>query len=148
MISEPKTWVTPVQCGLAAEHLVCADFLLRGMLASIQLHPSAPYDILVDAGGGRAFRVQVKATASSEQSRKRGDGRVRSGYRFRLVRDSGRTYSEGDADIFAYVVFGERAIIYESAESSIGRGQRFFYKSTFQTRAEGSLDRVLGELLF
>jgi hypothetical protein len=52
--------VEDLELGKAAEHLVCADLILRGYRAFLS-DQGLPYDVLVEAGQ-RLVRIQVKAT--------------------------------------------------------------------------------------
>ena len=47
--------------GKAAEHLVCADLLMKGYNAFLS-DQGLPFDVVIDLGR-RLFRVQVKGTA-------------------------------------------------------------------------------------
>lgn len=59
-----------LQYGKAAEHLVCADLLLRDINAFLA-DAGLPYDVIVDVGG-RLYRVQVKSTTKLYRRRSHG----------------------------------------------------------------------------
>lgn len=96
--------------GAAGELFVCFDFARRGYRAVNNLFQAAPYDVLVDLGGGELLKVEVKTAgrARPHVSRRTGRG-MESRYCY---------YTEGMArnvsafDIAAFVALDMPAAIY------------------------------------
>jgi hypothetical protein len=55
-----KALISDLELGKAAEHLVCADLIMKGYRAYLS-DQGLPYDIVIDLDG-RLLRVQTKAT--------------------------------------------------------------------------------------
>jgi hypothetical protein len=99
-----------LQIGKAAEHLVCAELILRGFNAFLA-DAGQPYDLLVDTGTV-VLRLQVKATRAPYRY-ERSDGRTTDSYRFGLRK--GRRYARIDprsVDVFAFVALDSRRIAF------------------------------------
>lgn len=99
--------------GKAAEHLVCADLLLRGYSALLS-GQGAPYDVLVDVGG-RFVRVQVKSTLKPRNMNSQ--GKVPNHiYAFnpkrRGKRGAGVRLGTAHCDVVAFVALDTRHIAY------------------------------------
>ncbi len=78
----------PLQFAKASEHLVCAELILQGWNAFLA-DAGLPYDIVVDLGDGKFFRIQVKATCKlwTPKGYRRSSQRA-AVYRFALRRNS------------------------------------------------------------
>jgi hypothetical protein len=97
--------------GKAAEHLVCADLLMKGYNAFLS-DQGLPYDVVIDLGW-RLFRVQVKGTAKPKNPMPR--LRISDGYFFhvrRAGRGSRRVYGEDEFDLYALVALDIHAVAY------------------------------------
>lgn len=103
--------IDDLAAGLAGEHLVCADLLLRGYRA-FRTDQNCAYNVAVDAGG-RLVRIQVRSTRRAKPI----PGRVecRPAYMW-FVRRSGkrgaRVYGADDFDMLALVALDTRKIAY------------------------------------
>lgn len=99
--------------GSAAEHLVCADLLLRGYSASIAAH-GMPYDVLVEVDG-LVLRVEVKSSqfVKTVTRKHRSDVRV---YEFSFGKSANergyRRHAPGQFDLAAIVATDLRVIGY------------------------------------
>ena len=104
-----------LQIGKAAEHLVCADLLLQGIVACLA-DAGMPYDVLVDTGE-RRLRVQVKSSRQPYTHPKKGGAVYRFGTR------KGRHYGRipiGSIDVLAFVALDTKKIAYVQAEELVG----------------------------
>lgn len=80
----PDGLSSSLQIAKASEHLACADLILQGWNAFLA-DAGLPYDLVVDRGDGRFWRIQVKATCGMMGERLKPDGRVvQPVYRFAL----------------------------------------------------------------
>ena len=103
--------LTDLAAGVAGEHLVCADLLLRGMTA-FRADQNCPYDVAVERDG-RLIRVQVKATRTVKPVPQRVAHTPAYLFHTRRCGKGGRrAYSENDFDILALVALDIRAIAY------------------------------------
>lgn len=102
-----------LQLGKAAEHIVCADLILRGFNAFLS-DAGLPYDVVVDLGG-ELLRIQVKGTKGLFIHPRNA---CESGYRFGLRKGRGmRTRIDPAAvDVFAFVVLDARRVAYVRAD--------------------------------
>lgn len=130
---------------LAAEYLVCVDFLRRGYSATQGLWPHCPFDVLVDCGDQTYLRVQVKST-SGVTVKSRHKGRV---YCWSLDKN-GLYAKNGGVDLFAFVALDQMKIWYvPPADLLMAPGKFPLNKhvghTVFAQKAEGSLDRFLLE---
>ena len=97
--------------GKAAEHLVCADLLMRGYSAFLS-DQGLPYDVIINLAD-RLVRVQVKATSKPKNPMP--TTRVSDGYFFhvrRAGRGGERVYGSDEFDLFALVALDIRRIAY------------------------------------
>jgi hypothetical protein len=105
------TEITDLALGTAAEHLVCADLLLRGYNAFLT-DQNCAYDIAVDIDG-RLVRVQIKSTRRVKKIPQ--IKHHRSSYMF-FVRRAGkggkRVYKPNDFDLLALVATDCKQIAY------------------------------------
>lgn len=103
--------INDLECGLAGEHLVCAELLMMGHRAFLS-EQNCPYDVAVDIGG-RLVRIQVKATREPRAIPQRVN--YRAGYLWH-VRRAGkkgqRTYAKNDFDMLALVALDCKRIAY------------------------------------
>lgn len=100
-----------LEIGKAAEHLVCADLILKGYRAFLS-DQGLPYDVVVDLGD-RFVRIQVKATLRPKNPAPK--TRLTRGYFFHVRRagkNGRRRYPPNAFDIFALVALDLRAIAY------------------------------------
>ena len=98
--------------GLAAEHLVCADLLLRGYRAFLA-GQHCPYDVVVEIGAGRVIRLQVKSTRLPRSPSTKNNRST--AYLFfvrRAGRGGRREYGDGEFDAVALVALDIRRIAY------------------------------------
>lgn len=97
--------------GTAAEHLVCADLLRRGMKA-FRTGQMCSYDVACEHND-RLLRLQVKGTAKPRAFPQRGQRHI-TGYVWTTRRGSGgsRTYDKSEADAFALVAVDSGLIAY------------------------------------
>lgn len=105
--------VTDLTLGMAAEHLVCAQFLLGGRMATLT-DQMFPYDVLVEDGGS-PVRVQVKATRGPRPLPQRRTPTLAYQWSPRRARASstmGRIYTEGEFDLLALAAMDVREVAY------------------------------------
>ena len=103
--------VTDLAAGVAGEHLVCADLLLRGMNA-FKTDQNCPYDVAVEHGC-KLVRIQVKTTREVRPVPQRVN--YTPAYLFhtrRCGKGGRRAYNETDFDVLALVALDIRAIAY------------------------------------
>jgi hypothetical protein len=103
--------ISDLAAGIAGEHLVCADLILKGFTA-FMTDQSCPYDIVLETEG-RMIRVQVKTTREPKPQPQR--KHVIPAYIWH-VKKAGkggkRYYNDGDFDLFAMVALDCRKIAY------------------------------------
>jgi|GEM_PF-1533173 hypothetical protein len=100
-----------LEVGKAAEHLVCADLLMRGHNAFLS-DQGLPYDVIVDLGSC-ILRLQVKGTRQPKNPMP--FKRVSDGYFFQIRRagkGSKRLYGDDEFDVYALVALDIRTIAY------------------------------------
>jgi hypothetical protein len=100
-----------LQIGKAGEYLVCADLIMKGLVA-FPSEQGLPYDVLVD-NGKRLLRVQVKATTSPRVIPQRAKDSY--AYIFNIKRcgkNNSQRYGNGEVDIFALVCLDTRIVGY------------------------------------
>lgn len=103
--------VTDLAAGTAAEHLVCADLLLRGYRAFLS-DQTCPYDVAVDVGH-RILRIQVKATRAPRAIPQRvGHFPAYMWHVRRAGKAGARAYVGGEFDLLALVALDVRQIAY------------------------------------
>lgn len=101
-----------MEVGKAAEHLVCADLILRGYRVFMS-DAGSPYDVLVDYDG-RIYRVQVRSTLKPKNANARGRN-PRFAYVFsarRRGRFGRQKISAAECDIVALVALDIRIVAY------------------------------------
>lgn len=100
-----------MQIGKAGEYLVCADLIIKGLIA-FPSEQGLPYDVVIDTGS-RLLKVQVKTTSAPlKVKQRRGDYKA---YLFSIKRAGkhGTTrYSEKEIDLFALVALDTKEIGY------------------------------------
>ena len=103
--------ISDLQVGIAGEHLVCADLLLKGYRAFLA-DQNCPYDVAIEKDG-KLIRVQVKATRKARpvpQRVKRTEAymwHVR-----RAGKNGARFYKSGEFDLLALVAIDCNKIAY------------------------------------
>lgn len=103
--------VTDLAAGVAAEHLVCADLILRGFIA-IRTDQMCSYDVAVEVAG-RLVRVQVKATRRPRAIPQRATHTpAYMWYVRRAGKGGARVYAAGEFDILALVALDVRRVAY------------------------------------
>jgi hypothetical protein len=102
---------TDLQVGKAGEYLVCADLILRGLVA----YPSEqglPYDVVADIHG-RLLKIQVKTTRKTGPVPQRKNHTA--AYKFNINRcgkGGKKGYSEDDFDLMALVALDTKTVAY------------------------------------
>jgi len=100
-----------LQIGKAGEYIVCADLILKGLIA----YPSEqglPYDVVVDTGK-KILKVQVKTSSEPRKIPQRAKDSY--AYIFNIKRhgkNKKSIYSKTEVDIFALVALDIRKVIY------------------------------------
>lgn len=94
--------VTDMQIGKAGEYMVCADLILRGVIA-FPSEQGLPYDVVADCNG-KLVRIQVKTTREARKVPQRENDTPACLFHVRRCGKGGRqSYSERDIDLFALV---------------------------------------------
>ena len=100
-----------LQIGKAGEYLVCADAIMKGLVA-FPSEQGLPYDVLID-NGKRLLRVQVKTTTGPRIVPQRNiDTHC---YIFSVKRhgkNNRHQYDDGEVDVFALVCLDTRRVGY------------------------------------
>jgi len=100
-----------LQIGKAGEYIVCADIILKGMIAFIS-EQGLPYDIIIDTGK-KLLKCQVKTTTEPRIISQR---KIKSkAYIFNIKRHgkgNTRIYHENEVDIFALVCLDTKMVGY------------------------------------
>lgn len=111
LVSADAEDIEDLAAGLAGEHLVCAELLLRGHNAFLTDQVNA-YDIVCDING-RLLRVQVKATRAPRRYPQLLQRHV-IGYVWTTRRGKGgkRVYGRKEFDILALVALDTKQIAY------------------------------------
>lgn len=142
-----KRRISDFQKGRAGEHLVCFEFLLKGLSGMVNAFPGAEADVLVDLGIGQPIRVQVKTTLQPSWQIKK-ERTPFWQYSFRFGERGIARYSI--IDLYALVALDEGVVLYIPSKELVARKERLqhvrFTKSVFLEKAEGSLDRFLETL--
>jgi hypothetical protein len=103
--------VTDLALGVAGEHLVCADLLLKGYNAFLT-DQNCPYDVAVEVNGS-LIRVQVKTTRTVRPIPQRKAHTPAYLFHIRRCGKGGRrSYDESDLDVMALVALDVREIAY------------------------------------
>jgi hypothetical protein len=104
-----------LQFAKAGEHLACVVLLLQGYNAFL-VDAGLPYDLLIDLGGGKFGRVQVKSTCKMMGPRLDLIGRKRFTrvYRFslRAGKKGDRKISGRHCDYFAFVALDQKIVAF------------------------------------
>lgn len=105
-----------LELGKAAEHLVCADLLLKGYRAFLS-DQGLPYDLLVDIDN-HLIRIQVKSTCFAKNVNAKGrNPRIAYNFSIRRRGKNGKgSLTEKDCDIVALVALDTRTIAYFPVE--------------------------------
>lgn len=96
--------------GIAGEHLVMCDLLLKGIPVTLVSH-GFPYDIIADTRYGM-LKIQVKTTRKKKLPAPR---RVNEIYFFNVKRagkNAKKHYQEGDFDCYALVTMDTKKVFY------------------------------------
>jgi len=91
-----------MQIGIAGEHLVCADLILKGFIAFLT-DQGLPYDVIVDVNG-KLLKCQVKTTTKPRIIPQR--EKETQAYIFNIKnhgKKNDKIYNDSDVDIFALV---------------------------------------------
>lgn len=100
-----------LQIGKAGEYIVCADLIMKGLIA----YPSEqglPYDVVIDVDG-KLLKCQVKTTEKPREIQQR--NKKTFAYIFNIKRHGKngiRKYTKNEVDIFALVELENRTSIY------------------------------------
>ncbi|OYQ50514.1 group I intron-associated PD-(D/E)XK endonuclease [Flavobacterium aurantiibacter] len=100
-----------LQTGKAGEYLVCADLILKGLIA-FPSEQGLPYDVLVDTGK-KLLKVQVKTTEGVRTVQQR--AKETKCYIFNIKRhgkQNTKRYGMTEIDVFALVCLDTRKIGY------------------------------------
>lgn len=103
--------VSDLMAGVAGEHLVCADLILKGYNAFLS-DQGLPYDVIADING-RLLKIQVKTTRSYK---KHPQNKTHTPYYIfnikRCGKGGGKQYLENDVDMFAIVALNSMQVGY------------------------------------
>ncbi len=125
--------VPDLYIGTAAEHLVCADILVRGHRAYLA-DQICPYDVVVELEGGGLIRVQVKATRRHKSvPQRKGDVPAYMWHIRRAGKGGNRLYKEGEFDVLALVALDIKRIAYVLPKHS---AQTFHIKTPGSVRGK------------
>lgn len=103
--------VTDLAAGVAGEHMVCADLILRGFNAFLT-DQNCPYDVALEIDG-RLVRIQVKTTRKERPIPQRKKHTPAYLFHIRRCGKGGRrSYSEKDFDLMALVALDIKRIAY------------------------------------
>ncbi len=131
-LAEPRDALT---AGIAAEHLVCADLLLRGWRA-FMTDQSCPYDVALECRG-RLVRVQVKATRAPKPTPQRRTLVKTYQWHVRRAGKGGRrVYARDEFDLLALVALDTGRIAYMPPSRHL---------QTIFIRADGDGERLGGK---
>lgn len=122
--------------GVAGEHLVCADLILRGYNAFLS-DQGLPYDVVADIGG-QLFKIQVKTTRGPRQVPQRVNHTPAYVFHVKRCGKGGKKqYGQQDADLFALVALDSKEVGYVPASNM---------KSTLIIRTEQFRGQYLNEV--
>lgn len=125
--------VTDLELGKAAEHLVCADLILKGYRTYLT-DQGLPYDVVVDLDGN-LVRIQVKATSKHRAVPQRATHMPAYMWHVRRAgKGHRRLYSEKEFDLLALVATDIKAIAYFRIDKSV--------KQTIHLRPPGSPTKI------
>ena len=100
-----------LQIGKAGEYLVCADLIMKGLVA-FPSEQGLPYDVLVD-NGKRLLKIQVKTTTAPRIIPQRAKDTC--AYIFNVKRcgkNGSQRYNDAEIDMFALVCLDTRKVGY------------------------------------
>jgi hypothetical protein len=103
--------VTDLQTGVAGEHLVCADLIMKGHNAYLS-DQGLPYDVVADING-KLYKIQVKTTSKYRSVPQRKT--LTPAYLFwikRCGKNGKNIYKEQDYDFMALVALDKKIIGY------------------------------------
>ena len=110
--------VSDLELGKAAEHLVCADLILKGFRAYLT-DQGIPYDVVVDLNG-KLIRIQVKATAGPRAIPQRKMFTPSYLWHVRRAGKKGRRrYGSADFDLLALVAVDIQKIAYLKVDEGV-----------------------------
>lgn len=100
-----------LQIGKAGEYLVCADLIMKGIIA-FPSEQGLPYDVIMD-NGKRLLRIQVKSTTKPRIIPQR--AKKSQAYIFNVKRhgkNNSQRYNDSEVDVFALVCLDTRQVGY------------------------------------
>jgi len=100
-----------LQIGKAGEYLVCADLIIKGLIA-FPSEQGLPYDVIID-NGEKLLKCQVKTTSKPRKVPQR--VKERNAYIFNVKRhgkNNQNLYHENEVDIFALCCLDSKKIVY------------------------------------
>lgn len=100
-----------LQIGKAGEYLVCADIIIKGLIA-FPSEQGLPYDVIID-NGKKLLKCQVKTTSKPRKVPQR--VKERNAYIFNIKRhgkNNKNLYHENEVDIFALCCLDSKKIVY------------------------------------
>lgn len=131
--------VTDLAAGVAGEHLVCADLLLRGYNAFLT-DQNCPYDVAVEMCRN-LYRIQVKTTRKPRPIPQRVKHTPAYLFHVRKCGKGGRRqYDERDIDALALVALDIRAIAY----IKLSEAKQTIYLNRKNLKALWDIHRVIG----
>ena len=103
--------INDLECGIAGEHLVCADLLISGYRA-FMTDQNCPYDIAVELNG-QLIKVQVKTTRKPRAIPQRKNHYPAYMWHVKRAGKNGsRIYGKNEFDILALVALDVKKIAY------------------------------------
>ena len=109
--------INDLQIGVAGEHLVCADLIMRGYNAYLS-DQGLPYDVVADIEG-KLYKIQVKTTRKERPIPQR--KKHTPAYLFHIKRcgkHGAKEYQLKDFDIMALVALDIKAVAYISKKQT------------------------------
>lgn len=101
-----------LQIGKAGEYIVCADIIMKGLIA-FPSEQGLPYDVIIDTGK-KLLRCQVKTTEKPRKIPQR--NKETFAYIFNVKRHGNpnnlRQYNQNEVDVFALVELENRRVVY------------------------------------
>ena len=100
-----------LQKGVAGEYLVCADLIMKGLVA-YTTEQGLPYDVVIDVEG-KLLKCQVKTTEKPREIPQR--SKKTYVYIFNIKRHGKKNikrYEDSDVDVFALVELNTRTVAY------------------------------------
>lgn len=119
--------ISDLMIGIAGEHIVCADLIVKGHRAFLS-DQGLPYDLLLDLNG-KIIKIQAKTTRTHRvlpQRKSKAPGYI---YNIkRCGKNGAKRYQDSDVDIFALVALDTKEVGYICSKD---------VKDTIQIRVEG-----------